>query len=83
MQEPQETRVQSLDQEDSLEKEPATHSSIFAGIILWTEGPGGLQFMWSQRVRHDWARMQEQIIEYIDYWLRFKGNYRKCKAPTQ
>ena len=37
----------------SLEKEVATHSCILAWEIPWTEGPGGLQFMGSQRVRHD------------------------------
>ena len=41
----QETRVQSLDGEDSLEKGMATHSSILAWRILQTEEPGGLQFM--------------------------------------
>ena len=41
----QETRVQSLDQEDPMEKEMATHSSILAGEIPWTEEPGGLQSM--------------------------------------
>ena len=39
--------------EDSLEKEMATHSSIFAWRIPWTQEPGGLQAMGSQRVRHD------------------------------
>ena len=48
-----ETWVQSLSQEDSLEKEIATHSSILAWRIPWTEEPGGLQFVGSQRVRHD------------------------------
>ena len=38
---------------DSLEEEMATHSSIFAWEILWTEEPGGLQSMGLQRVRHD------------------------------
>ena len=51
----QETRVQSLGQEDPLEKEMSTHSSIFAWRIPCTEEPGGLQSMESQRVRHDWA----------------------------
>ena len=41
--------------EDPLEKEMATHSSILACKILWTEEPGGLQSMGSQRVGHDWA----------------------------
>ena len=49
----QETRVRSLGQEDLLEKEMATHSSILAWRIPWTEEPGGLQSMESQRVGHD------------------------------
>ena len=48
-----ETRVQSLGQEDLLEKEMATHSSILAWKILWTEKPDRLQSMGSLRVRHD------------------------------
>ena len=49
----QDTWVQSLGQEDSPEEEMATHSSVLAGKIPWTEGPGGLQSMGSQRVGHD------------------------------
>ena len=49
----QETWVRSLDQEDPLEKGMATHSSILAWEIPWTEEPGGLQSLGSQRVRHD------------------------------
>ena len=45
--------VQSLGREDLLEKEVAPHSSILAWKIPWTEEPGGLQSMGSQRVRHD------------------------------
>ena len=47
-----ESRVQSLDWEDRLEYEMATHSSILAWEIPWTEEPGGLQSMGSQRVRY-------------------------------
>ena len=47
----QKTRVQSLGWEDLLEKEMATHSSILAWKIPWTEEPGRLQSMGSQRVR--------------------------------
>ena len=47
------TWVQSLGQEDLLEEEMATHSSIIAWKIPWTEEPGRLQFMGSQRVGHD------------------------------
>ena len=46
-------RVWSLDGEHALEEEMATHSSILACRIPWTEEPGGLQSMGSQRVRHD------------------------------
>ena len=49
----QETWVRSLGQEDPLDKEMATHSSTRAGKIPWTEEPGRLQSMGSQRVRHD------------------------------
>ena len=50
----QETQVRFLGREDPLEKGTATHSSI-AWRISWTEEPGGLQSMRSQRVGHDWV----------------------------
>ena len=49
----QETQIQSLGQEDPLEKELATLSSILAWRTPWTEEPSGAQSMGSQRVRHD------------------------------
>ena len=49
----QESRAGYLVQEDSLEKEMASHSSILAWRILWAEEPGGLQSIGSQRVGHD------------------------------
>ena len=49
----QETCVRSLGWEDPLEKEIATHPSTLAWIISWMEEPGKLQFMGSQRVRHN------------------------------
>ena len=49
----QETSVQSLGQEDPLEKAMATHSSTLAWKIPWTEEPGELRYMGSQRVGHD------------------------------
>ena len=49
----QEARVQSLGQEDPLEKGMATYSRLLAWRIPWTEKPGGLQSMGSQKVRHD------------------------------
>ena len=48
-----ETWVQSLNREDPLEKEVATHSSILAWRIPWAEKPGGVQSMGSQRFAHD------------------------------
>ena len=53
MQGTQEMQFGSLGQEDPLEKGLATHSSILAWRIQWTEDPGGLQSMGSRRVRHD------------------------------
>ena len=53
MQELQETRVQSLVQEDPLEEGMATHSNILAWGIPWTQEPGGLQTLELQRVGHD------------------------------
>ena len=49
----QEMRIQSLGQEDPLKEGMATHSSILAWRIPWTEEPGGVQSRVSQRVRHD------------------------------
>ena len=49
----QETQVQFLGHEDPLEVGMATHSSILAWEVPWTEGPGGLQSMRLQRDRHD------------------------------
>ena len=48
-----ENRVQSLDQKDLMERGIATHSSILAWGIPWTEEPGGVQSMGPQRVRHN------------------------------
>ena len=53
IQETQETQIRSLGQEDLLKEGMATHSSILAWIIPWTEEPGGLQSMGLQRGRHD------------------------------
>ena len=53
MQEMQETQVRSLDWEDTLEEEMATHSNILAWRISWTEEPGDIWSMGLQRIRHD------------------------------
>ena len=67
----QEIRVQPLSQEDPLEKEIATHSSTPAWKIPWTEEPGGLQTMGSQRVVHDWATNTHSLHETISYKVGF------------
>ena len=63
MQEMQETWVQSLGWEDSLEKDVSTPSSILAWKIPWAEEPAGLQSVGSQRVGHDWAHTQEPRVQ--------------------
>ena len=69
----QETRVRSLGQEDPLEKEMTTYSSILAWIIPWTEETGGLQSMGSQKVRLDW---QLTLSSFFD-----SGFHEKLKTP--
>ena len=55
-------KVQSLSQEDALEEEMATHSSILAWKTPWREEPRGLQSMGSQRVRLHWATKQQRAF---------------------
>ena len=76
-----ETQVQSLGWEDPLEKEMATRSSILAWKIPWTEEPGRLQSMGSQRVRQDWSTSLKELksnerdkavskcLKYITFWF--------------
>ena len=68
MQEIQETHVRSLGGEDSVEEEMATHSSILAWKIPWTEEAGGLQSMGSLRVGYDWATSLSLFI--FMHWRR-------------
>ena len=65
-------RFPSLGGEGPLEEEMVTHSSVLAWEIPWTEEPGGLQSMRSQRVRHDSATKQQQQTS-----LHSSGCYRK------
>ena len=71
----QEMQVQSLGQEDPLEKEMATHSSILAWKIPWTEKFGGLQSMESQRVRHD---LETKQFEYPYHMLAHQLLLKFC-----
>ena len=69
----QETWVQSLGQEDALEEEMATHSSTLPWKIPWTEEPGELQSMGSQRVRCDLATEHARMHAYAV--LQMLGNF--------
>ena len=75
MQEMQETWVQSLGRKDPLEKEMATHSSILAWEIPWTEEPGRLQSIGSQRVGHNWSDFT------YTHWVALSGCNRKFLWP--
>ena len=59
-----ETQVQSLGQKDPLEKEMATHYSILAWKVPWTEEPGGLYSPWGHKVGHDSACTQDILGKY-------------------
>ena len=66
-----ETWVRSLGWEDSLEKDMATHSSILAWRIPWTEEPGGLQSTGSQRVGNDWATSLSLSLSTAFHYIHF------------
>ena len=71
----QETQVQSLGWEDALEKGIATHSSILAWRIPWTEEPGGLRSVGSQRVDMDMTKATEHThIPVLKTDLDLRGN---------
>ena len=61
----QEMQVRSLGQEEPLEEEMATHCSALAWKMPWTEEPGGLQSMGSQRIRYDLATKQQHIYVHL------------------
>ena len=65
MQETQGVLVQSLGCEDALEEGMATHSSVLAWRILWTEEPGGLQSVGSQRVKHKHLSTQAHMVSNL------------------
>ena len=73
----QETWVWFLGQEDTLEKGMATHSSILAWRIPWTEKPDKLQSIGPQRVGPDWATNTSRILELSDsYSLNFSVHFK-------
>ena len=83
-----ETRVRFLDWEDPLEEEMATHSSILAWRIPWTEQPHGLRSIGLQRVRHDWRDLAHTTsMLNIIYWIptncqAFGGGLVANSCPT-
>ena len=79
MQEMKETLVWSLGQEDPLKEEIATHSSVLAWKIPWTEEPGRLQSLGSQRVRHIFYTgihlcFDEWLTKWLCMWAIYKNN---------
>ena len=76
-----ETWVQSLVQEDPLEKGMATHSSIFAWRIPWTREPGRQKFMGLQRVRHDWENVSVQFHEHCGCMHLFRLEFSLDICP--
>ena len=66
----QETRVPALGQGDPLEKGGATHCSIPAWKLPWTEEPGGLQFVGLQRVGHE-ASLRTKLVEVMEFQLSY------------
>ena len=83
MQETQETQVWSLGWEDPLEKETATHSNILAWEIPWTEEPGRLQSVGSQRNGHNWATEQTQQLQTMHVSITWEliSNTNSQAAP--
>ena len=75
MQETQETWIQSLNWEDGLEEGMATHSSILAWRIPWTEEPGGLQSMGLQGVWHNWSNWARTHAQARLEWKRMRWGW--------
>ena len=79
MQETEVTQFQSLGWEDPLEEGMATHSRILAWEIPWTEKPGRLQSIGSQRVRHDWDDLLSMHVQtYTNTCSSLVGSQMKC-----
>ena len=74
----QKTRVRSLGWEDPSEKKMTAHSSILAWRITWTEEPGRLQSMRSQRVGHDWATKTFAFHTYRELAKIYMNPFHKC-----
>ena len=79
----QEIWVRSLDWEDPMEKEMATHSSTLTWNIPWTEKPGRPQSMGSQRVGHDWVTSLTHSFFYISLWLLAWLSQASCSGEIE
>ena len=86
MQETQETRIRSMAWDDPLEEGTATYSSILSWRIPWTEEPGGLQSIESERVWHDWSDLADMHASlpkgYICYTLSSQSRDRTLQADS-
>ena len=79
-----ETWVQSLGWEDLLEKEMATHSSILAWRVPWTEEPGGLQSMGLQRIGHKWGtNFHFHFSRFAWAFIWLSNSFRDLSLCTQ
>ena len=78
----QETKLWPLGWEDPLEKGMATHSGILAWRIPWTEEPGGLWFMGSQRVRHNWVTKIFILICSWDFNMEWVLVLTECYSTS-
>ena len=76
----QETRVQLLGQEDSLEKKITSRSSILASRTPWTEETVGLQSIGLQRVRHDFELRQQNILRFYSMDIMFLDRWLICRV---
>ena len=72
----------SPSREDPLEEEMATHPSIPAWKIPWTEEPAGLQFMESQRLRHNWAANTFTFSLHLPYGIDPYNSYESRDEQT-
>ena len=80
-----ETQVWLLGQEDPWERKwlsPPTHAILLAWRILWTKEPGGLQFMRSQRVGHNWATKHKNPVWLVFLWKKETNTPRKEHVKT-
>ena len=80
----QETQVWSLGWEDAMEKGMATCSSILSWRLPWTEEPGGLQSVGSQRIGHDWVSISALLTmpKPLTVWITINcGKFRKMGIP--